>query len=364
MKINFKTLLIIFLVAMLGSAAGVFSILQIKDAKAYRSSEPVFTQVSYTNSQNSSYTDAINKAYDTVVVVSCNVVNTSYSIFGSSTQEATSLGSGVIISSDGYIVTNHHVIENATKVTVKLSNQQEYEAQIVASDNRCDLAVLKIEENDLPYSLLADSDQLNLGQEVIAIGNPLGSGVTCSQGIVSAINKEISIDNYKMTLIQTDAAINEGNSGGGLFNLNGDLVGIVNSKSSSSYYLSTVTIEGMGYAIPSNTVANITNDLIEYGYVKNRATLGVKVLSDANAYLYYNINGLMITDVIEGGAAEKAGLMANDIIKEIDGKQILNYADLSNVLNKLNIGDTVKILIERDGAEKEFKVTLQEATSN
>lgn len=345
MKLNFKNLLIVFLVALLGGVIGTFGVIEINKATGNKiieqGSSAVLTTVEYPAIEKSNYTVAIDKAYNSVVEITSTVNTTSF--FGTSSSQK--LGSGVILTSDGYIVTNNHVVESAVDVSVKLYDGTIYEAEVLGTDEKTDLAVLKIEANDLYYSALVDSDELVLGEECIVIGNPLGEGISCSNGIISALNKEITIDNYTMYLIQTNAAVNEGNSGGGLFNMNGDLIGVVNAKSSSSYY-SSATIEGMGYAIPSNTVSKIVADLSEYGYVKQRATLGVSVYT--NTYYDQNdITGCIVGSVQEDGAAEKAGIKQYDIIAYIDDNQITDYASLAKVLDNYNVGDEATIVLYR-----------------
>ncbi|MBR4422348.1 MAG: trypsin-like peptidase domain-containing protein, partial [Erysipelotrichaceae bacterium] len=290
--------------------------------------------------------------------ISCTVQTSSNGgfFFGGGSTTSTSTGSGVIFSSEGYIVTNEHVIDGLTEedtIKVKLYTGEICGAKLIGYDVRTDLAVLKIDKKGLPYASFVDSDQLMLGQDVIAIGNPLGLGISCSNGIVSALEKEIFINNVYMSVIQTNAAVNEGNSGGGLFDINGDLVGIVNAKKSSSM---TTTVEGMGYAIPSNTVVRIIDELIEYGYVKDRAALGVRVYTSSS---YYSSNGVLISEVIAGGSAEAAGLQANDTIIAIDGKTVESYADLSKILDSKLVGDKVDITVLRNDQEMHFEVTLQ-----
>ena len=252
MKINVKTIIILFLVALLGSGIGTFGVLSYYDHNIRDINETednvVINEVEYTNIEKSDYTKAIEKAYDTVVEISCTVQTSSNGgfFFGGGSTTSTSTGSGVIFSSEGYIVTNEHVIDGLTEedsIKVKLYTGEICGAKLIGYDVRTDLAVLKIDKKGLPYASFVDSDQLMLGQDVIAIGNPLGLGISCSNGIVSALEKEIFINNVYMSVIQTNAAVNEGNSGGGLFDINGDLVGIVNAKKSSSM---TTTVEDMG----------------------------------------------------------------------------------------------------------------------
>ena len=363
MKINVKSLVILFLVALLGSGIGTFGVLSYYDHNIRNVTETqenvVLNEVEYTNIEKTDYTKAIEKAYDTVVEISCKVETSmggNYFFFGGGTTTSTSTGSGVIFSSDGYIVTNEHVIDGLTDentIEVKLYTGEVCGAKLIGYDVRTDLAVLKIDKKDLPFASFVDSDQLMLGQDVIAIGNPLGLGISCSNGIVSALEKEIYINNVYMSVIQTNAAVNEGNSGGGLFDINGNLIGIVNAKKSSSM---TTTVEGMGYAIPADTVVTIVNELIENGYVKDRAALGVRVYTSNS---YYSSNGVLISEVIEGGSADEAGMQANDIIIGVDGHEIVSYADLSKVLDGKRVGDKVDVTVLRNEKEMHFEVILQ-----
>ena len=374
MKLSFKNIIIIFLIALLGGACGTYGTLVVNKytsndaSNTSENSSSVTTEVLYSNQEEGSYAKAINKAIDTVVQISTKATSSTTNIFGqSTTSDATVLGSGVIISSDGYIVTNNHVVEDANEVSVILNNDETYDATIIGTDTKTDLALIKIEATDLAYSSLVDSDTLELGQEVVAIGNSLGKGTSSTNGIISALNREVTINNYTMTLILTNAEVNSGNSGGGLFDMNGNLVGIVNAKIMSQTTSSSSTnVEGMGYAIPSNTVKTIVEELMNNGYVKNRATLGVKVITD-NSYLEYygyeDTKGAVISEVVEGGAAEKAGLKAGDIIIAIDGNTIDSFTDLSKELDNYNVGDTVKVTVNRDSKLKEFNVVLAEATN-
>ena len=365
MKMNIKNIIIIFLVALLGSGLGTFGVMSLynKEHAPVQENSVTINEVEYANIEKTDYTKAIEKAYNTVVEVTCEVkTNTSGNFFffegGSST--STSAGSGVIFSSDGYIVTNEHVIDGLVDeetLKVKIYDGMTYPAKVIGYDTKTDLAVLKIDATDLPYASFADSSQLMLGQDAIAIGNPLGLGISCSNGIVSALEKEIYINNVYMTVIQTNAAVNAGNSGGGLFDINGNLIGIVNAKKSGSTVQTSV--EGMGYAIPTNTVTRIINELMSNGYVKDRATLGVKVARNSS---YYTTNGVIITDLIEGGGAQKAGILPNDIITGVDGQEVNSYADLSKVLDAKAVGDTVKVTVTRDGQEMEFEVLLTDAS--
>ncbi len=364
MKVNVKTVIIIFLVALLGSGLGTFGVLSYytqKNGNPIENDNVVINEVEYTNVEKSDYSKAIEKAYNTVVEISCTVQTGSTGYFFGGTQNATSTGSGVIFSQDGYIVTNAHVLENLVDedtIKVKIFTGDTYKAKVIGTDSRTDLAVIKIDVEDLPFASFADSSDLVLGADAIVIGNPLGLGITCSNGIISALEKEIFINNVYMTVIQTNAAINSGNSGGGMFDINGNLIGIVNAKKSNSSYSST-TIEGMGYAIPSNTVVRIIDELIENGYVKDRASLGVKVYRNSS---YYVTNGVIISSVIKGGGADEAGLQQYDVITAINDIEISSYADLSKALDSRAIGDIVTVTVLRDEKEMKFDVELKAAS--
>lgn len=368
MKLNFKTILIIFLVALLGGGLGTFGVMEVyrNNAENKVENDPLeISEVNYADKQETDFTKAIEKAYNTVVEIQCTIETTyssGYFFFGGGTQTSVASGSGVIISEDGYIVTNNHVVEDVTgedAVQVKLYNSEVYTAKIIGTDARTDLAVLKIDANNLPFSSFVDSSELIMGEDVIAIGNPLGLGISCSNGIISALEKEIYINNVYLTVIQTNAAVNAGNSGGGLFDLNGNIVGIVNAKKSAA--MSETSVEGMGYAIPANTVKRIVTELVDNGYVKDRAALGIRVYTGDS---YYSTNGVLITEVIEGGSAQQAGLQANDIITSINDTVVSTYADLSKILDTKIVGDVVKVTINRDGKVMNFDVTLQQSSSN
>ena len=263
-------------------------------------------------------------------------------------------GSGVILSEDGYIVTNHHVIDGANTIKVRLSNGQAYTAVLTGTDEKTDLAVLKINVSGLPAAKLADSSTVRVGDFVIAIGNPLGElGGTVTEGIISAKDREVTIDGETMTLLQTSAAVNPGNSGGGLFNLDGELVGVVNAKSSGD------DIEGLAFAIPANTVKEITQELIQHGYVTGRPQLGISVAQITKPGMgrqtYYSTPGLYITQ-----SSVDNGLKAGDRIIKIDGTTINNAADVSTVLDRHSVGDVVEVIVSRSGKEITVNVKLTE----
>ena len=268
-------------------------------------------------------------------------------------------GSGVILTEDGYIVTNNHVIDGAQNIHVRLHNGDYYEAELVGTDSVSDIAVLKINATGLSYATLGDSSALVVGERCVAIGNPLGTlGGTVTDGIISAKDREITVEGETMVLLQTNAAVNPGNSGGGLFNMRGELIGIVNAKSSGD------NVEGLGFAIPINTASPIIDDLINSGYVHGRFALGVSVLTIDNYQkaMYYGVEeyGTYIYQVESGSNAEKAGLQVGDLILKADGKEIETASDLQEVLDSKTAGDTLELEIDRDGETLTVTVTLME----
>lgn len=288
---------------------------------------------------------------------------------GNSTSQATASGSGIIISEDGYIVTNNHVVSSesqstyyeiseAKSIKIKLFNDEtQYDATIVGKDSQTDLAVLKIEKSGLTAAEFADSDSVKVGEFAMAVGNPLDLGTTITCGVVSALNRKVE-DSEKATAytcIQTDAAINSGNSGGALVNSQGQVIGINTLKVSST------GVEGIGFAIPVNSTTDVINQLKTYKKVK-RPYIGIsgRDLNEATAKRYNMVEGIYIVTVDEFSAAEKAGLKVGDVIIEADGKRIKTMNELNEIKNTHSIGDTMKLKIHRDGAEKEITLTLGE----
>lgn len=268
-------------------------------------------------------------------------------------------GSGVIVRADGYIVTAYHVIEDANKIKVTLKNGEIYEAELIGSDSDNDIAIIKIKKDDLTSAVLGDSSTLRVGETAIAIGNPLGQlGGTVTTGIISALDREIDLGDTIMNLLQTNAAINPGNSGGGLFNINGELIGITIAKSTGS------DVEGLGFAIPINDVKDIINDILTYGYVKGKIQMGMNLLdvSDVYSAMMYGLNstGVYIQGVVEGSSADKAGLKSGDRIVEFAGEDIMTFSELKKVINKHEVGETVEIVVVRNGREKNMKIYLSE----
>ncbi len=323
---------------------------------------PAITQVTY-NPENRTElsTVEIGKLVGPAVVgISTLVESRSYSFFGySAPSQSEGSGSGIILTADGYIVTNNHVIEGAKSIKVILNNQKEYDAKIIGTDAKTDLAVIKIDATDLPTAHLGDSDLLEAGERCVAIGNPLGQELAGSltQGIISALNRTLVVDNIKYTLIQTDAAINPGNSGGALVNAYGEVIGINTVKVSSSQ------VEGLGFAIPSNNAKPILEDLINHGYVKGRPQIGVTLIyvneQEAN---YYNIPaaGLFVSDVSSGSGAASAGIRKGDVILKCNGEVVTSSEQINAIRDKFKAGDTITLTINRDGSVMDIRVVLTE----
>ena len=300
-----------------------------------------------------------------VVITTEQVVYSQWSWYGQNQVES-GAGSGVIISSDGYILTCAHVVDGASNITVTI-NDKDYTATLVGEDTTSDIAVIKIDANGLTPATVGDSDGLKVGQNVMAVGNPLGElGGTVTGGMISALNRSVTIQGSSsvntMSLIQMDASVSPGNSGGGLFNMNGELVGIVNAKSSSS------DAEGLGFAIPINDAIKVAQELLENGYVTGRPYLGITYLAVTDAQtasqLGVNAYGVYVVEVVKGGPAEKAGLQAGDRIVSVDGTEIASKDDLGTLMQKHAAGDTLSITIARDGQMQTVNVTLGEKTAS
>ncbi len=328
-----------------------------------------------TQTSLSNYSDtavyAANKILPSIVGIKIEYTVNTQSFFGrSSSSTATASGSGIIISDDGYILTNNHVVSSSTsesnsyyqitdagKVTVTLfGDETEYEAKIVGQDEQTDLAVIKIEKTGLTKAEFTDSDSVKVGEFAMAVGNPVNMDSTVTTGIVSAVNRKITdSDGKTYTCIQTDAAINSGNSGGALVNSEGKVIGINTLK------LSGTGIEGIGFAIPINSTTDITSQLIQYSKVK-RPFIGISGidLNAETAKTYNLVEGVYVKSVEDFSAAEKAGLKAGDVIIEVEGKSIKTMNELNEVKNSHKIGDELKLKINRNGTEKEITLTLGE----
>ena len=309
-------------------------------------------------------TDAEVYAANVNSVVSINVTGTSgYNIFGQPVQSASS-GSGFILTTDGYIVTNYHVVENAQTIQVTLYSGAEYTAQYVGGDEDYDIAVLKIDATDLQAVTLGDSDELNVGDHVLAIGNPLGElTFSMSGGMVSSVNRTINVDGTPFNMIQTDTSINPGNSGGPLLNSYGEVVGIVSAKYSSTGS-SGETVEGLGFAIPINDVSSMIQDIMTNGYVTNRAYLGATIgtlnASMAQQYRYDITEGAFVYSVEDGGPADQAGLQLGDVITAIDGTEITSLDDLTAAKKNYVTGDTSTLTVYRQGETITLELTWGE----
>ncbi len=281
-----------------------------------------------------------------------------FDLWGRSKLQERATGSGVIISSEGYIVTNYHVIENARELTVSLGSGEELQAKVIGADFPTDLAVIKVDKKDLTAAEFADSDKLRVGEPALAVGNPLGLDFqqSVTKGVVSARERSITIQEQIFNFIQTDAAINDGNSGGALVNINGQVIGINTAKIKIS------GVEGMGFAIPSNTVKQIAADLIENGRVV-RPWIGVSIgtLSALDAQrLELGVDyGVLVKDVVAGSPAARAGIKAMDIIVALDNKKIVNSAELQHALYQFNIGQKIKVTVFRENKEVFLEVTLE-----
>ena len=303
---------------------------------------------------------------NSVVSINCSAVSTN--IFGQQTESASS-GSGFIYTADGYIVTNQHVVANASSINVTLYNGDTYPATLVGSDSDYDVAVLKINAKDLSAVTLGNSTDVNVGDTVMAIGNPLGElTFSMSSGIVSCVNRAINVEGTPFNMIQVDASINPGNSGGPLMNLYGEVVGIVSAKYSS--YADT-TVEGLGFAIPINDVQSIISDIMENGSVTDKAymaiTAGTMTQQMAAQYKINATEGVFVYSVEDGGAGDKAGLKLGDVITKLNDTQITSMEDLSAAKKGFKAGDTVTLTVLRDGQEITTQLTFDaqpQATDN
>ena len=279
----------------------------------------------------------------------------------SMTSSGTSSGTGIIMSSDGYVITNHHVISGALVISVLTNDNREFEAALVGSDEMSDLAVLKIDVRGLQAAEFGDSSELRVGDSVVAIGDPLGVQLrgTMTNGIISAINRDLTVGDRTMTLIQTNAALNNGNSGGPLINCYGQVIGI-NTVKMSSYYTASATVEGLGFAIPISVAKPIIDELIENGYVAGRPAIGISGDSLPTYYrAYYRLpDGVYVTSVNDGSDAKAKGIREGDIVTAINGEVISSIDDLNTIKNQYAAGDEVTLTIYRSGAYYEVTVTL------
>ena len=267
-------------------------------------------------------------------------------------------GSGVVIREDGVVLTNTHVLEDSDRAIVTFDDGSEYEAKLIGADGISDIALLKIKATGLPTVELGESATLRVGDRVAAIGNPLGEEFrnTLTDGIISAIERGMTYHGRSMTLLQTNTAINEGNSGGALFNLYGQVIGITNMKMMSSYS----SIEGIGFAIPSATVCNVVNALMRDGEVKGRPAIGITVgaIPDNAKEKYALPEGLYVTDVSDGSDAKEKGIKPGDIIMAVDGVEVRTTEEISRIKDALQVGDTMTMTVWRDGETMEITIAL------
>ena len=305
------------------------------------------------------YASVVNSA------VSINCSATSTNIFGQQTQTASS-GSGFIITEDGYVVTNYHVVSGASSVQVTLYNGDTYDATVVGGDSDYDVAVLKINAAGLQPVTLGESADVNVGDTVLAIGNPLGElTFSMSQGIVSSCDRAINVDGTPFNMIQVDCSINPGNSGGPLVNLYGEVVGIVSAKYSS---YSSTTVEGLGFAIPISDVRSIITDIMENGAVTDKAYMAITAgTMNEQMAAQFNIDvteGVFVYSVVEGGAGEKAGLRLGDVITKMGDKTLTSRQDLSAAMKGYRAGDTVTLTVYRGGQYIEVELTFDAQPQN
>ena len=314
------------------------------------------------STSNLTTTQIVDKTADSVVEITTESVATSNF---SQQYIQSGAGSGVIVAKEGYIVTNYHVIEGASKITVTLRDKTEYtDVKVVGTYAAGDIALLKINpKGTLKPATMGNSEKIAVGDYAVVIGNPLGQlGGSVTDGIISALDREVTIDNETYNLLQTNAEISPGNSGGGLFNGNGELIGIVNAKSSGN------SAEGIGFAIPVNDVMEIISDLKQYGYVKGQVELGMSltdISSTAQLWMYgTNQTGVYVTSVNSGSNAAKAGFKVGDIITGINNTEIKTTANLKAALKKLKVGDKVKFTVYRSGQKGSIELTLEESKSD
>ena len=299
-----------------------------------------------------------------VVITTEQVVYSQWSWYGQNQVES-GAGSGVIISSDGYILTCAHVVDGASNITVTI-NDKDYTATLVGEDTTSDIAVIKIDANGLTPATVGDSDSLKVGQNVMAVGNPLGElGGTVTGGMISALNRSVTIQGSSsvntMSLIQMDASVSPGNSGGGLFNMYGEVIGITTAKYSGTTN-SGASIEGIGFAIPIDDVMGIISDLIDYGYVTG-AYMGITVKdNDKEAAAQFGLptDGAYVVDVTPGSSADKAGIQSKDLITAVDDHKITTRTDLTRTLRNYKAGDTAQVTVVRSGRELTLTITFDE----
>ncbi len=367
-----KVVALCLVCALLGTAGGaaVATVLAEKSGQGentttlYESDRvPTVVGVTHVNTGKERSLEEIYASWvNSTVGISTEIVTTNW--FGQQVIGGAAAGSGFVISSDGYIVTNYHVVEGAHTIKVTFYDGSEYQAKLVGGEANNDVAVLKIDAQGLTPVIIGNSDNLHVGQTVTAIGNPLGE-LTFSQsaGIISAMDRTVTFDGgVKINMLQTDCTINAGNSGGPLFNLYGEVIGITSAKYSNNGSYSEATIEGIGFAIPMNDVEGIIKDLIEHGYVTGKPNVGVLLDDiDINALRYGIPDGAEIMAILEGSCAQKAGLQVGDIVTKVDDAEITGVTGLQDAVRKHRAGDSVIFTVYRNGDTKEITMTLDES---
>lgn len=356
-----KTMLYVSLILVVSSAAlgvggGMLGASYMSD-KSNNQNETSSGSNSYVQTDDKlSVVNVANIATDSVVEISTETVKTNQLM---KQYISSGAGSGVIVSEDGYIITNVHVVSGANKITVTLNNKNTYEAKVVGKSSSLDIAMIKIDANGLKAASLGSSSSLKLGEEVVAIGNPLGQlGGTVTNGIISSLSRNITINGETMNLLQTNALINPGNSGGGIFNSKGEVVGIVVAKSSGS------GVEGIGFAIPIDNVKPFIKEIKENGYIKGSIKTEISLVDIASEQVanMYNVKGtgVLVTKVPQNTNASKAGFKENDFILSVDSESIQTVSEFESAIKKHTAGDIVKVTVRRGSKELTLKWTLSE----
>lgn len=318
----------------------------------------IFQSFTNGNKTAGTYEQVAEAVTPTVVEITTESVSSDSSFWGGS-YIVSGAGSGVIISEDGLIITNNHVISGASTIKVQLNDGTEYPATLIGSDSDSDIAVIKIEASGLPCALIGNSDSLKVGQEVVAVGNPLGEfGGSVTNGIVSGLSRDVMIDGSEMNLIQTNAAVNPGNSGGGLFNLYGELIGVVNAKSSTTS--SGTSVEGIGFAIPIDTAINVATELTNYGYVRGKVMLGISIIDIDNSWdaMRYGVNSLGV--YVTSSDFEENDLRSGDRIVAVDDVEVEYSTDVKAAIKGHSVGDVITVKVVRAGKYVDVQVTLHE----
>lgn len=345
----------------LSSENGLTAILGGNDSQetdsAQSSDDSAFSMEIRKKPENSDGGFVVKDVSDVVQKVRPSVVGVITESF--QTYSTSSTGSGIILSEDGYIVTNNHVVEGGDSIAVTLDDGETYAAELIGTDVKSDIAVLKIDAQNLPAAEFGDSSQVEVGEAAIAIGNPLGLNGTVTAGIISAVDREIQVGSSNMVLLQTDASINPGNSGGALLNEYGQVIGVNSAKISSE------DSEGLGFAIPSDTVGPIVEELIDKGYVSGRPLTGISGRNiSALAAAFYNIpQGILVDQVAPESDAAAKGLIAGDVIIGVDDIRVENISDACTLRDEHKAGDTMKLTFYRQGSTHEINIQLMEETN-